>query len=74
VSSIIDSDQHLYETRTLWRDYIDPGMRAEALPIEDDSVGTPLLRWRDQTLSIARVSCSPSSYKFVRLGSSRTCR
>jgi hypothetical protein len=55
VTVIIDSDQHLYESRTLWRDYIDPGMRAEALRIEDDDVGTPLLRWRDDTISIAEV-------------------
>jgi predicted TIM-barrel fold metal-dependent hydrolase len=55
MATIIDSDQHLYESRTLWRDYIDPNMRAEALRIEDDAVGTPLLRWRDETIGLADV-------------------
>jgi hypothetical protein len=55
MGGIIDSDQHLYETRTLWREYIDPGMRPEALRIEDDATGTPLLQWRDKTISIAEV-------------------
>ena len=27
-SPVIDSDQHLYETRTMWLDHIDPGPRA----------------------------------------------
>jgi len=52
---IIDSDQHLYESRHLWREYIDPKMRAEALHIDDDADGTPRLRWRDQSISIAEV-------------------
>ena len=52
---IIDSDQHLYESRTLWRDHIDPRMRDEALRIEDDEVGTPWLRWRDQKIGAAEV-------------------
>jgi hypothetical protein len=55
VTTIVDSDQHLYETRTLWRDYVDPSMRDEALRIEDDDVGAPLLRWRDETISLAGV-------------------
>jgi hypothetical protein len=53
--SIIDSDQHLFESRTLWLDHIDPSARAEALRIEDDDVGRPFLRWRDQVLGIAEV-------------------
>lgn len=52
---IIDSDQHLYESRTLWRDHIDPAMRDDALRIEDDAVGTPSLLWRAQRLGIAEV-------------------
>ena len=52
---IIDSDQHLYESRTLWRDHVDPAMRDEALRIEDDAAGTPRLRWRDRVLGIAEV-------------------
>ena len=53
--AIIDSDQHLYESRTLWREHIDPGMRGEALRIEDDATGTPRLRWRDLEIGIAEV-------------------
>lgn len=54
-STIIDSDQHLYEFRTLWGEYIDPHMRDEALRIEDDELGTPLLRWRERVLAVAEV-------------------
>ena len=52
---IIDSDQHLYESRTLWAEHIDPAMRADALRIEDDATGTPRLRWRDRDIGIAEV-------------------
>ena len=30
---IVDSDQHLYESRTLWREHIEPTLRDEALRI-----------------------------------------
>jgi predicted TIM-barrel fold metal-dependent hydrolase len=53
--SVIDSDQHLYESRTLWRDHIDPSLRDEALRIEDDTSGTPRLRWRARELGLAEV-------------------
>jgi predicted TIM-barrel fold metal-dependent hydrolase len=53
--TIIDSDQHLYESRTLWRDHIDPKMRDEALRIADDAAGTPRVRWRDRDLGMAEV-------------------
>ena len=36
---VIDSDQHLYETRTTWLDHIDPGHRDDALRITDDELG-----------------------------------
>ena len=49
-SPVIDSDQHLYETRTMWRDHIDPDRRDDALRIEDDALGYPWLRWRDKQL------------------------
>jgi predicted TIM-barrel fold metal-dependent hydrolase len=52
---VIDSDQHLYETRTVWGDHIDPGMRAEALRIEDDELGYPWLMWRDRKLGAVDV-------------------
>jgi predicted TIM-barrel fold metal-dependent hydrolase len=47
---VIDSDQHLYETRTTWIDHIDPAFRDEALRIEDDRLGYPWLMWRDRRL------------------------
>ncbi len=53
--AVIDSDQHLYESRSLWRDHIDPSMRDEALRIEDDATGTPWLRWRDRRIGLAEV-------------------
>jgi hypothetical protein len=53
--AIIDSDQHLYESRTLWREHIDPRMRDEALRIEDDAGGTPRLRWRGRDIGLAEV-------------------
>ncbi len=51
----IDSDQHLYETRTLWADHIDPGRKDDALAIVDDELGYPWLTWRDQRLDLADV-------------------
>ena len=50
MTPVIDSDQHLYETRTTWLDHIDPDHREEALRIEDDTLGYPWLMWRDTRL------------------------
>lgn len=55
MSAIIDCDQHLYETRGLWADHIDPASRDEALRIEDDDLGYAWVCWRDQRLEIADV-------------------
>ena len=55
MSSVIDSDQHLFESRTLWADYIDPGLAHEALAIVDDELGYPWLTWRNRRLSLADV-------------------
>jgi predicted TIM-barrel fold metal-dependent hydrolase len=55
VTVIIDSDQHLYESRTLWAEHIDPSLRHEALAIVDDELGYPWLTWRDQRLDMADV-------------------
>jgi predicted TIM-barrel fold metal-dependent hydrolase len=52
---VIDSDQHLFERRDLWRDHIDPAHRDDALRIEDDALGHAWLRWRDLTLGAADV-------------------
>ena len=55
MTSVIDSDQHLYETRTLWADHVDPAQRDEALAIVDDELGYPWLTWRDHRLDLADV-------------------
>ena len=55
MTTIIDSDQHLFESRTLWTDHVDPGLRQEALRIVDDELGYPWLTWRDRPLDIADV-------------------
>ena len=52
---IIDSDQHLYESRTLWAQHIDPAFADEALAIVDDELGYPWLTWRGQRLDMADV-------------------
>ena len=53
--SVVDSDQHLYETRTMWCDHIDADRRDDALRIVDDELGYPWLTWRDRKLQPADV-------------------
>jgi predicted TIM-barrel fold metal-dependent hydrolase len=53
--AIIDSDQHLFESRSLWSEHIDPPLRHEALALVDDDLGYPWLTWRDRRLDIADV-------------------
>ncbi len=53
--SVVDSDQHLYESRTMWCDHIDPDRREDALRIVDDELGYPWLTWRDRKLQPADV-------------------
>ncbi len=53
--AIIDCDQHLYESRRLWADHVEPASRADALRIEDDELGYPWLTWRDRHLELADV-------------------
>ena len=43
---VIDSDQHLYESRTLWADHMDPGHRDGRSRIVDDDVGNAWVTWR----------------------------
>jgi len=38
MAAVIDSDQHLFESRSLWADHIDPDLADEALAIVDDAV------------------------------------
>ncbi|HEY7917841.1 MAG TPA: hypothetical protein VIC86_12775 [Acidimicrobiales bacterium] len=53
--AVIDSDQHLFESRTLWAEYIDPTMKDDALAIVDDELGYPWLTWRGGRLDLADV-------------------
>jgi len=55
MTQIIDSDQHLVESRRLWLDHIDPKMRDEALRIDDDELGYSRLVWRNERLGLAEV-------------------
>jgi predicted TIM-barrel fold metal-dependent hydrolase len=55
VTCVIDSDQHLYETRSLWADHIDPSDREESLALVDDDLGYTWLSWRGAHLSLADV-------------------
>jgi len=55
MAHVIDSDQHLFEPRDLWRRYADPGDREDALAILDDELGHAWLTWRGRRLGIADV-------------------
>ena len=55
MAHVIDSDQHLYESRDLWQNYCDPARRDDALSIVDDAVGHPWLSWRGERISLADV-------------------
>jgi predicted TIM-barrel fold metal-dependent hydrolase len=52
---IIDSDQHLYESRSMWLDHIEPAHRDDALRLEDDDLGYTWLSWRGKRFSLADV-------------------
>lgn len=65
---VIDSDQHLYETRTTWIDHIDPDARDSALAIVDDGLGYPWVTWRGRRLAPADVQLPG---KTVELGEYR---
>jgi predicted TIM-barrel fold metal-dependent hydrolase len=47
----IDVDQHLFEGRTTWSEYIEPAHRDDALCIADDEAGWPWLAWRGEQLT-----------------------
>jgi len=51
----IDSDQHLYEPRTMWADHIDPARHDDALSLVDDDRGYTWLTWRGQRLDVVDV-------------------
>jgi predicted TIM-barrel fold metal-dependent hydrolase len=49
---IIDSDSHLYETRTLWADHLPARDRDLALRIADDESGYPWLTLGDERIEV----------------------
>jgi len=53
---VIDSDQHLYESRSLWADHMDPVFRDRALAIVDDEVGNAWLTWQGRRIVMADVT------------------
>ena len=53
--SIIDVDQHLYESRTHWADHIDPAWREDALAVVDDDLGHAWLTWQGRRVGPADV-------------------
>jgi predicted TIM-barrel fold metal-dependent hydrolase len=55
VARVIDSDQHLFEPRDVWRRYADPGARDDALAIVDDAAGNAWLSWRGRRIGLADV-------------------
>ncbi len=55
MTNVIDCDQHLYETRTVWGDHIEPSQRDEALAIVDGELGYPWLTWRGRGIELADV-------------------
>ena len=55
VTRIVDSDQHLYESRSLWADHIDPAARDDALSLVDDELGYTWLSWHGAHLGLADV-------------------
>ena len=55
MTTVIDSDQHLFEYRGLWEEHVDPALRSEALRFVDDPLGHVHVVWRDQVLLVADV-------------------
>jgi predicted TIM-barrel fold metal-dependent hydrolase len=55
MTAVIDCDEHLYESRDVWAQHIDPGAREDALRIDVDELGYAWVTWRDQRLGMADV-------------------
>ncbi|MCU1462558.1 MAG: hypothetical protein JWO37_2633 [Acidimicrobiales bacterium] len=68
MSALIDADQHLFERRDTWREFIDPAQREDALAIEDDELGWSWLTWRGRRLYLAE-SQTPADAR--RIGATR---
>lgn len=55
MSTMIDADTHLYETRDLWAEHADPAQRDKALRLADDDLGHTWLMLGDRRIHIAEV-------------------
>src|SRR5258708_7466987 len=55
MTPVVDSDEHLYETRAMWSDHIGPGRREAALRFVDDELGYRWVTWRGRRLQPADV-------------------
>jgi predicted TIM-barrel fold metal-dependent hydrolase len=53
--NVIDVDQHIHEPPSMWREYIDPSLRARALAIESDELGHAWLTWQGERLYLAEI-------------------
>jgi len=53
---IIDADQHLFESRTTWRDHAAAADREHTLAIVDDDVGNAWLTWQGCRIVLADVT------------------
>jgi hypothetical protein len=56
VTTTLDSDQHLFESRTLWQDHADPADRDAAIAIVDDDTGNAWVTWHGTRISLAHVT------------------
>jgi hypothetical protein len=56
VTTTLDSDQHLFESRSLWHDHADPGDRDAALEILDDDAGNAWVTWQGTKITLAHVT------------------
>jgi predicted TIM-barrel fold metal-dependent hydrolase len=70
--SIVDVDQHLYESRDLWVQHIDPAHRDDALAIVDDDLGHPWLTWRGRRIGAADVQIPHDTAAIGELNRRRT--
>jgi hypothetical protein len=66
--TFVDCDQHLYESRSMWRDHADPSLRDAALDIVDDDLGYAWLTWQGRRLQLADVQLPRET---ARLGTHR---
>jgi predicted TIM-barrel fold metal-dependent hydrolase len=56
MAAVIDSDQHLLESKTLWADHAGPRDRDRTLRFVDDGYGNEWLTWRGQRIILADVT------------------